>query len=163
MTITAKLADWVDDRMYSTVNVDKRNYGLAFETVRRPLPEFGALPGEREQSQYRWPDILRWYVNNAEFERAPSVLRELRNGERRMTRMLAQTFALGLMVRPRDKDAIVDMIYTTHFGDVDSEWALANLIDAAVELAADENERLAEAWANAARERLWAVPDGPPL
>lgn len=151
------LCDWVDDKLYSTVEIGGGS------SLHRPLPQFGEFPGERDQYRYRWPDVLRWYVNNAEFERAPNVLAELRKGSRHMTRMLAQTIVLGLAVRPCDKDAVVDMITSTHFGDADSEWALANLIDAAVELAADEHERLAEAWACAARERRWTVPDGAPL
>lgn len=149
------VADWIDDKFYGTVEVGSVGGLRAFE--RRPLPAFGEFPGEREQAQYRWPDILRWYVNNADFERAPSVLGELRAGARRMTRMLAETLSLGLKVRPRDKAAVIDMIYATHFGDVDSEWALANLIDVAVELAADETEPPCP------RVRDWAISDGAPL
>lgn len=153
-------ADWIDDRMYSTVS-----QGSAADVTRwRPLPTFGEFPGDCRQGRFRWPDILHWYTNRPNDPTLRhDVLDELRKGNRRMTRMLASTLVDGLRVRVRDGDAIVNMLVSTSYGNVESEWALANLIDAAVELAADEHTRLAEAWAAAARERVWSVPDGRPL
>lgn len=156
------VADWIDDKFYSTVTMD--NGGLALKVAPRALPAFGEEPGNLRQEFHRWPDVLNWYANRPnDLGRRHEVLAELRSGERRMTRMLAQTITMGLKIRQRDADAVVDMIALTRFGDTDSEWALANLIDAAVELAADEHERLAQAWADAARERRWSVAAGPPL
>lgn len=141
MTITiagghkVDLADWIDDKVYSTVALSAAGPG-----PRRPPPLFGELPGDgARQYQHRWPDILRWYVNNREPVVAHDVLHELRSGARRMTRMLADTLVTGLHVCPQDRAALIDMITSTHFGDADSEWALANLIDAAVGIAAAES------------------------
>lgn len=155
---TVELADWIDDKVYSTVTINGSS------AHHRPLPQFGEFPGDRGQDRYRWPDILHWYGNRPnDPARRHEIIDELRCGSRYMTRMLAQTIVLGLAVPPGDRAALVDILMATNFGDADSEWALANLIDAAVELAADENERLARAWADAARERRWSVAAGPPL
>lgn len=153
------LGDWLDDKLYSTVELGNG------ATLSRPLPQFGELPGDKNQQQFRWPDILRWHslAGGTSVEYAHNILRDLRIGERRMSRMLARTLVTGLRIRNGDCDAVVDMFMATNFTDVGSEWALAHLIDAAAELAADERAWLAQAWADAARERVFTVGGGAPL
>lgn len=147
----------------TTATVEVGQGGL--RALERRLPTFGELPGDRRQETWRWPDILRWHslAGGASVEYAHNILRDLRTGARHMSRMLARTLVTGLKVRNADRDAVVDMFMATSFTDIDSEWALANLIDAAVERATDEHERLAEAWANAARERTLVITSRPPL
>ena len=120
------LGDWVEDKVYDT---------LSFEAAGRERPGFGHLPGGRYER--RWPDVLHMSTVWGRIHRraVEPLLDRIREGRIFITEEDCLRIAQHLSLNEEATEAVAVMISITNFTDCDSEWALVNLIDAAVETA----------------------------
>jgi len=122
---TITMADWIDDKLYETVS---------FGATERPRPGFGHLPGGRWHR--RWPDVLHkakvWGRHGPD---AGAMLDRVREARIFFTEEDCLRITKQLHLNDEATEAVAIMITVTDFTDCDSEWALVNLIDAAVETA----------------------------
>jgi hypothetical protein len=120
------IGDWVEDKLYST---------LAFGRAKRERPGFGHLPGGRYAR--RWPDVLYRSKVWGRIQRTAvePMLDRIREDRLFFTEPDCMRIATWLRLTAEATKTVAVMIAMTDFTDCDSEWALANLIDAAVETA----------------------------